>query len=85
MKGLDFLLLQTRQSSCFATVLQSTYTGTININHFVRKLNFSLPQTLAVSRAKVPETLLMRQLISVSNDAFDAMLKLRYTKFILHV
>ena len=39
-------------------------------------LNFGLSQTLAVRRAKVPEVLPKRQLISVSNDAFD---KDRYT------
>ena len=45
-------------------------------------LNFGLSQTLAVRRAKVPEALPMRQLISVSNDAFDATLEPRYTKFL---
>ena len=41
----------------------------------MRILNFELSQTLAVSQAKVPEALPMRQLISVSNDAFDTILE----------
>ena len=44
-------------------------------------LVFGLSQILAVSRAKVPETLPMRKLIYVSNDAFDAILEPRYTKY----
>ena len=46
----------------------------------MRMLNFGLSQTLAVRRAKVPEALPMRQLVSVSNDAFDAILEPRSTK-----
>ena len=47
----------------------------------MRILNFGLSQTLTVSRAKLPEALPMRQLIYVSNDAFDATLEPRYTTF----
>ena len=47
----------------------------------MRILNFSLSQTFAVSQAKVPEALPMRQLTSVSKDTFDEILEPRYTKF----
>ena len=46
---------------------------------FMQILNFRVSQILAVSRAKVPEALPMRQLIYVSNDASDAILEPKYT------
>ena len=49
----------------------------------MRIVSFRLFQALAESRAKVPETLLMRQLISVSIDAFKAILQLRYTQLLI--
>ena len=48
---------------------------------FVRIVSLVLSQTLADSRGKVPEALPMRQLSSVSFDAFDAILDI-YTKLL---
>ena len=44
-------------------------------------VNLGFSQTLPDSRAKLSEALPMRQLISVSIDAFDT-IKPRYTKFL---
>ena len=46
----------------------------------MRIVSLGLSQTLADSQAKVPEALPMRQLISMSIDAFDAILEPRSTK-----
>ena len=43
-------------------------------------LSFGLFKILAIRQAKVLEALPMRQLIYVSNDAFDAILEPNYTK-----
>ena len=45
-------------------------------------VNLGLSQTLPISQTKVPEALPMRHLISVSIDAFGAILEPRYTKFL---